>query len=360
MENIGIIGVGRLGICMALCFERTGYNVYCVDKNDDVMTSINERKIISHEPGVVAMLANASNIHATSTKELLDKCDIFFVVVPTPTMPNNEYDHTYIEEVVATFAPQKTRKTMVVSCTVMPGYCSDLAKRLDGLCIDVCYNPEFIAQGDIVNGFENPDIVLIGAMKQQVAERVASVYKKLCKNEPSYCLMELTEAEITKVSLNCYITMKIAYANMIGDLVRSAGGTPQVVLDAISKDSRVGTKCMKYGYGYGGPCFPRDNLALQAYANKNNMKMLLSQATDAANKYHLEMMINAHKKDNTSFEFSHVTYKPESVIIEKSFALDLAVALAREGCSVHINERNCVVDDVKKLYGDIFTYSVRE
>ena len=360
MKKVGVIGIGRLGICMALCFERAGYEVYCFDINKTVMKCIDTRRIQSYEPGVSKMLADAVHIHTSTLDEMMNECDMIFVVVPTPTLTNNKYDHQFIEQVVATLKPQTQRKTLVISCTVMPGYCQDLARRVKDIGYDVCYNPEFIAQGDIVNGFENPDIVLIGADSAQVADRLAAVYRDVCNNEPSYRLMSLMEAEITKISLNCFITMKIAFANMVGDLVKHVGCNPQVVLDAISSDSRVGSKCMTYGYGYGGPCFPRDNLALQAFARSKDVRMCLSEATDKANENHMLMMVDAYKSTGNDFVFNCVTYKPESVILEKSFALELAVKLAKDGCNVHIHERQCVIDAVKHMYDDLFTYSTRE
>lgn len=359
MNKIGVVGVGKLGLCMALSFERSGYDVYCYDKNDTIMNAINTRSIESFEPGVMDALAAATNIHAVPFNTVIIECDIIFVVVATPTMSNNEYDHQYIDAVVNELPPCSSNKTLVISCTVMPEYCANLAKRVETLGYNVCYNPEFIAQGDIIHGFENPDMVLIGSSEDVVADRVKEVYERVCKNKPSYCVMGLTEAEITKISLNCYITMKIAYANMIGDLVKRVGCNPQTVLDAVSKDSRVGDKCMKYGFGYGGPCFPRDNKALQAFATHKDVKMLLSEATDLSNEYHLEQMLHTYKKEHSgTIVFECVSYKPESVLIDKSFALDLAVKLAQQGVNVHIHERACVIESVRQLYGELFTYKL--
>jgi UDPglucose 6-dehydrogenase len=365
MESVGLIGVGRLGICMALSMERAGYNVVCMDTNERILDAINRKDMESHEPSVTELLRASRNLSTTTSyADMFSVCDIVFVVVPTPSLMDNTYDHKYIEQVVTEvcgLGVQSTKKVLVISCTTMPEYCAFLRERLASYNIDICYNPEFIAQGDIMYGFEHPDIVLIGSHDDVATQKVCSIYQRVCKNNPSYCVMSLTEAEITKVSLNCFITMKIAYANMIGDLVKKSGGRNYVVLDAISKDSRIGEKCMKWGYGYGGPCFPRDNLALQEYAKEKGVKMILSKATDAANMYHMEQMLSSikdkHTKDEVIWFSPYITYKQESVILERSFPLMMAEKLVEDGYKVHIHERECVIKELQHRYGDSFTYS---
>ena len=119
---------------------------------------------------------------------------------------------------------------------------------------------------------------------------------------------------------------------------------------------------MKYGYGYGGPCFPRDNLALQAFAKTQGIDMILSASTDVANAYHLEQMYTTYTQKyskNDIITFDSITYKPESVIVERSFPLQLALKLVQNGYTVHIHERAHVIEQVHALHGDIFTYTSR-
>lgn len=361
VQNIGVIGVGRLGLCMALCFEKVGYNVICFDKDDSILDAIRAKTISSFEPHVTDMLSKSNNLYvATCVKHVLQESDIVFIVVPTPSLPDNSYDHSCVDDVISQLenvGSQQNHKTIVISCTVMPEYCQRVGERLRRLNMGLCYNPEFIAQGDIVRGFEIPDMVLIGAECSADADVVASVYKRMCPNNPAFCFMGLTEAEICKISLNCFITMKIAFANMIGDLVRRSGGNAQTVLDAISQDSRIGRKCMTWGFGYGGPCLPRDNLALQHYARTKNIDMLLSMAADSANDYHLNVMVDEiTHEERGAIEFPYATYKPESVIIDSSFPLRVAEKLARLGEHVVICERAHVINMLEKKYGDLFTY----
>jgi nucleotide sugar dehydrogenase len=287
----------------------------------------------------------------------------FFVVVPTPSLQDNSYDHQYIESVVANIQQmgmQSQRKQLVISCTTMPEYCEGVLERLQPLNIDVCYNPEFIAQGEIVDGFRSPDLVLIGESSQDAGDIIESIYQRTCLNKPPVCRMKLIEAEITKISLNCFLTMKIAYANMIGDLVKHVGGNADVVLRAIGIDSRIGQKYLRWGYGYGGPCLPRDNLALLKYGDDKDWKLPLCGAIDATNDQHLHSMVQLIKRMHPIHEeyvFDYITYKPNTIILEQSFPLRLALLLKEHGYTVHIKESTIVIGELRKKYGDMFKYS---
>ena len=361
--SLGIIGTGRLGICMALCFEKAGFVVYGIDNNKIMVEQIKNKSLTSFEPGVNEMLKNSEALHMVeSYQEMFHNCDIVFVVVPTPSLPDGSYNHQYIEDVVQSImmlGRQEKEKILVISCTTMPEYCESLQNKLLPFNIHVCYNPEFIAQGNIIEGFTNPDIVLIGARVHDVGKRVAGIYHKVCNNCPRICEMSLTEAEITKISLNCFVTMKISYANMIGDLVKRAGGNPHSVLQAIGNDARIGLKCLGWGYGYGGPCFPRDNIALQKYGESKRMELHLSRATDVTNEQHLQEMLgqimSTHPK-NKEYVFDYITYKPNTIILEQSFPLKLALALCKEGYCVRIKESSKVIDMLKEQFGSLFIY----
>jgi nucleotide sugar dehydrogenase len=133
---------------------------------------------------------------------------------------------------------------------------------------DLSYNPEFVAQGDIINGFRNPDIILIGSTNENLLNILKEIYDKICISIPTYCFMTPLEAEIVKISLNGYITTKISFANMISDLCDNLKVNKDIVLNAIGSDSRIGTKYFKSGYSFGGPCFPRDTKALKQVVDK--------------------------------------------------------------------------------------------
>src|SRR5690606_20436380 len=135
------------------------------------------------------------------------------------------------------------------------------------------------------NGIFQADMVLIGEETEEVGNILENIYNILSPSA-KICRMSPTSAEITKLAINCFITTKIAFANMIGDIASKTNENSKTItnsediLNAIGSDSRIGQKCLKYGYGFGGPCFPRDNRALGKYAKKIGVEPLLCVATN--------------------------------------------------------------------------------
>jgi len=151
-------------------------------------------------------------------------------------------------------------KHVIIGCTVLPGYVRNVGRHLLRNCKNttLSYNPEFIQQGDIVKGFLNPDMVLIGAENDFIGAKLEEIYRKVCENEPVISRMSAESAEICKLSINCFITTKISFCNMIGDIADNTPGADKLdILNAVGADSRIGLKCLRPGYGFGGPCFPR-------------------------------------------------------------------------------------------------------
>ena len=364
--NISIIGIGKLGLCFALTLEKAGYKVVGNDVNPEYVNSINDRSLKSSEPHVETFLKQSKNFLATtSLQETINHSDVLFVVVATPSLENGRYDHTQIDNLICkleSFGPQASQKHFVVCCTTMPGYCDSIKDRLNAINCTVSYNPEFIAQGTILRDQANPDMVLIGEANPEVGQLIEDIYVKHTHNQPRICRMTPLEAEITKLSLNCFLTTKIAYTNMIGDIVHKSGGRPDIVLSAIGADSRIGNKYLRYGYGYGGPCFPRDNRALAMYAGDIDLPAKISKATDESNDLHLLYQVETFKKQHHLHEtivFDTVTYKPESTLLVESQQLKFAVAVARAGYNVLIKERSSVIAEIKNEYGDLFSYEER-
>tara|TARA_B100001123_G_scaffold307363_1_gene343466 strand:- start:64 stop:804 length:741 start_codon:yes stop_codon:yes gene_type:complete len=244
----------------------------------------------------------------------------------------------------------------------MPGYCDTVNDRLAPLGYSVSYNPEFIAQGTILRDQEFPDTILIGEGNEVIGDKIQEMYETMTSSTPEIHRMTRKEAEICKIGLNCFLTTKIAYANMIGDIARFSGVRPDPILRAVGSDTRIGHKYLGYGYGYGGPCFPRDNRALALFADDVNVKALISLASDESNKQHLEYQVELFRRENpldTPVEFDYVSYKPQSTMLVESQQLLFAIRLAEEGYTVVLNERDSVIERLKRSYGDLFTYRSR-
>lgn len=373
-NNISIIGIGRLGLCAALVFEKAKFNVVGVDVSADYVNAINNKTFKSSEPQVERYLSESQNLKGTlSFDEALTHSDTIFIFVATPTgtTQSEMYDHSVLSKVLMDMNERKIENKIIsIGCTVAPGYISNVAKYLIKDCKDctLCYNPEFIAQGNIIDGFLNPDLVLIGSSDKQVAETIKKIYQKCCENEPKFCLVDIESATIAKLSINCFITTKIAFGNMVGDIVNATpNANVDEVLRTIGYDSRIGEKCLNYGFGFGGMCFPRDNRCLGYYAKSKGIPPSIPEATDDSNNFHANYQIQNIKnklleQNLKKIIFTDVKYKPDCPvpIIEESQALCVANGLVDEGFNVIIQESKEVVKEVIKKYGGRFSYIVGE
>lgn len=356
-KNISIIGVGRLGLCLALNLERKGFNITGIDVSEEYILSLKEKTFISSEPQVSSLLKNSKNIlFSTDIKNAVTN-NIIFVVVKTPSTTEWKYDHTQIDEIVEDLiklGKQEHKKELIINSTTFPGYCDTIQKKLESYNYKVSYNPEFIAQGSIIKDQLNCDSVLIGQADDESGVIIEGIYNSMCDSNPVINKMSRTEAELTKLSVNCYLTTKISFANMIGDISKRYNCNPKVVLNAVGSDSRIGNKYLNYGFGFGGPCFPRDNRALSKCAEEVGVEAIISKATDTMNDYHLKYQVEDFVKDNPDKNdeviFDYLTYKKESTLIEESQQLRFALELKKLGYKIQVlDSREEVIKQLKTI-----------
>lgn len=343
-NNVSIIGTGRLGLCLALNLEKNGHSLICVDSNLEYINQLKNKTFSSKEPEVNELLKKSKNIEFTTDLKKSLQNDVIFIIVQTPSTPDFKYDHSFIENIseeLIRFGKQENRKDLIINCTTFPGYCDTLHDKLKEYNYYVSYNPEFIAQGSIIKDQINADMVLIGEADKNAGDLIEKIYESFCLSKKIH-KMSRTEAELTKLSLNCFLTTKIAYANMIGDICLSYKSNPDKVLGAIGEDTRVGHKYLKYGFGFGGPCFPRDNRALHKCAAEVDIDATISKATDESNSNHLEFQIKDFIKNNPNknkpVEIDYVSYKQGSDIITESQQFKYAKRLKDLGYTIKIKE----------------------
>ncbi|MCS6935178.1 MAG: nucleotide sugar dehydrogenase [Chitinophagales bacterium] len=364
-KHIAVIGIGKLGLCFALNAARAGFRVTGVDVDEAYIEQINGKTFRSPEPHVNEYLQACTRLRATTRIEEAPDADMLFVFVATPARADGSYSHEQVERVagqlLALPAPVR-QKHLVVGCTTMPGYCDELARKMLPHGYVVSYNPGFIAQGNILYDQQHPDVILIGEANREAGDAIEEVHRSFCKTQPEVHRMDRLSAEIAKLAVNCYLTTKISFANLIGDLALKAGADPARILDAVGADSRIGKKYLRYGDGYGGPCLSRDNRALQCYAHTLHQPLPIASATDVVNEMHLHervrQMLDAHSGSEV-IEVEDVAYKPGTVYIDESQRLRMAVLLAEAGKKVRIADRTEVIEQVKKIYGDLFSYRVK-
>ena len=349
--KIGLIGAGRLGICLALLIERAGFDVIASDVREDYIENLQNKIIFTNEPQVQDYLSQSENIEfTTDNQKLIDESDIIFTLVQTPSLEDGSYDVSAVWKVVQDLQNSKTKgKSFVVGCTTNPGDCDEFQKMLD---MDVYYNPEFIAQGSIIKDLQNADMVLLGGYGHHVPVLEKIYYGIQGEPYPYIHNMSTKAAELTKIAVNCFLTTKISYANMIGEVLSLSKLDDEIytVLNAIGSDSRVGTKYLNFGFGFGGPCFPRDNRAFAAHAQSVGVKHNIGYTTDAFNEEHAQFMKEFFIRKNENklpFAFKYLTYKPGIDILTESQQYRLCLDLLDEGYKVY-----CMDDAIIHLCDD--------
>ena len=363
--KIGVIGAGRLGICFALLAEKAGYDVLVSDIRESYVHDLNKKVIVTNEPQVQELLSESKNLRATTdNKEVLKECDIIYTLVATPSLPSGDYDVSAVWQVVNDIQEcdfPVRGKAFVVGCTTNPGDCDNFQKQLNEYGVDVFYNPEFIAQGCIIKDLQYADMVLVGGNNALIYADICEFYKAIQITEPKINFMSTTAAELVKLAVNCYLTTKISYANMVGEVMTLAGMEDEIstVLKAIGEDTRVGSKYMRYGFGFGGPCLPRDNRSFSAYAKKLGLDFNLGATTDEFNNEHAEFLKIYYIKKNDEdlpYYFHYISYKEGTDILTESQQYRLCLDLLEEGYKVYVNDNQAIIDQVRDYleskYGD--------
>ena len=344
--KIGLIGTGRLGLCFALLVKKAGYEVLASDSREDYIKDLRQGVVGTAEPDVHDLLWDSGNIDfTTDNRRVIRECDIIFTLVATPSKEDGSYDVSAVWDVVEDIKEEMSTianytKSFVVGCTTNPGDCDKFKDALPE-SVDVYYNPEFIAQGSIIDDLRHADMVLLGGQGKHSKElehlyhRIQNGFKAANVNT-----MSAKAAALTKIAVNCYLTTKITYANQVGQVMIRDGMEDEVktVLKAIGGDSRIGTKYLNYGYGFGGPCFPRDNRAFAAYASKAGVETPLGATTDKFNDEHTKFLYEYYVNKNERhlpYVFHYLTYKQGVDILTESRPHDLATSLLDSGYDVY-------------------------
>lgn len=342
MAKCSVIGLGKLGTCLAAVLSDAGHKVLGVDVDPAVVDAVNHGVAPVSEPGLQELIDAAPFRAFTDYPSALVGSDIAFIVLPTPSRDDGSFDDTLVREAVAKVAAEiyHTGPTVIVICsTVMPGTCETIAPTLPAE-MALVYSPEFIAIGSVIRDMRNPDLVLIGTEMEDgeygnfITE---SVLEKVWENRPVIAELPWTDAELAKIAVNAYVTMKISFANELTDI---CGGYPGVsarrVCGAIGNDSRIGHKYLKPGTAFGGPCFPRDGRAFANAADRVDSDARLARATDQVNDDVIRrMMCWIEQQDAGTVAILGLTYKPLTCVTEESAGVRLAEALFAARCAVY-------------------------
>jgi UDPglucose 6-dehydrogenase len=356
IKSVSVFGLGKLGACIAATLAQRGFHVLGVDIDAEKVRRVNEGLPAVDEPLLPeTMKDGASRLRATTSVAEAVATDASFFIPPSPSLPDGSFSNEYLLKAMQPIAKAvreagKKGHLFVCSSTTTPGACDQviipmLEKETGWTCgkdFGFCYNPEFIALGNVVNGLLEPDMVLIGESDEESGSMLQELYKKYNRNQPRIARMSIISAELTKISVNSYITLKISFTNQLR-LIAEQFPRADIhgILDAIGSDSRIGKKYLRAGVSYGGPCFPRDNRLLAYTARQKGLVAPLAEASDRVNELTKEKLleqVSQHAEPGETIAILGMAYKPDTYIVEESAGLYLAQNLHRLGYKVLIHD----------------------
>jgi len=359
--KVSVVGLGKIGSCILGTIASKGIDVIGVDINKEVVETIKKGKSPYFEPWLDSILKeNMDRITVTNKHEAIADTDLTIIMVQTPSLPDGSFSTEYIETAILecgrVIPDDKKYHNFIITSTILPGVIDSkiipLLERVTnkkiGENIGLCYVPEFIAIGSIIMNILKPDFVIIGESDIKAGDNAHELYQKITRSDylgkpsPPIHRMPIINAELAKIALNVYVTMKISFANTIAEICENMpNGNAEQVLEAIGSDSRIGKKFLKPGLSYGGTCFPRDNKAFKNIADKFKSQDFLSQMAEVVNIQQIQRMTTIILKalseaDSNKLAVLGVTYKPDTNLTVESASLKIIENLIDNNVNIKV------------------------
>ena len=348
--KITMLGTGYVGLVSGTCFSEFGFDVCCVDKDNDKINKLKNNIIPIYEPGLEDLVKKNSSANRLSFSNNINKnikeADVVFIAVGTPTRRGDGHaDLSYVYEAAEQIAKNLSGYTVVVTKSTVPVGTGDEVKNIikqtnPEANFDIVSNPEFLREGNAIEDFMRPDRVIVGCNTNKAKEIISIIYKPLYLIETPILFTDLKTAELIKYSSNAFLAVKISYINQMADLCEKVGADVHDVARGIGLDKRIGSKFLHPGPGYGGSCFPKDTLALveTSRINKTNISIVETvvkynqqRKYDMANK-----IIGILKNDyeNKKVSILGLAFKPETDDMRDSPCLDIIPRLQEKGIKI--------------------------
>ena len=372
--KISIVGTGYVGLVTGTCFAESGVTVTCVDIDQRKIDMLNNGQIPIWEPGLEDMIArNVAKgrlFFTTSLKESLVEAEAAFIAVGTPPDEDGSADLKYVLGVAREIGQHMEDYLVVVTKSTVPigtshkvrkALADELNKRNTNLTFDVASNPEFLKEGSAIQDFMKPDRIVVGVDSARAEKVMNRLYKPFLLNGHPIYFMDIPSAELTKYAANSMLATKISFMNDIANLCEIVGADVDMVRKGIGSDTRIGTKFIYPGAGYGGSCFPKDVKALIKTAGENNYELRVLKAVEEVNyhqKYRDFQKINAHFKGDLKgkkFGLWGLAFKPNTDDMREAPSLVLIDELTKAGASV-VAYDPAAMEETKRKIGDQISY----
>ena len=373
--NIAMVGTGYVGLVSGTCFAEMGVHVTCVDVNEEKINALISGQIPIYEPGLDEMvLRNYREGRLNFTTDLtsvLDDVDIVFSAVGTPPDEDGSADLQYVLAVARQFGQNIKKYTVLVTKSTVPVGTAkkvkavieeELQQRGVEISFDVASNPEFLKEGAAIKDFMSPDRVVVGVESERAKEMMTRLYRPFLLNNFRVIFTDIPSAEMIKYAANSMLATRISFMNDIANLCELVGADVNMVRKGIGSDSRIGSKFLYPGCGYGGSCFPKDVKALIKTAEKNGYSMKVLKAVEEVNEKQKSVLFNKlhdfYQGDlqGRTIALWGLAFKPETDDMREATSLVTITLLLEAGCKVRVYDP-VAMDECRRRIGDVVTYA---
>ena len=372
--KIAIVGTGYVGLVTGTCFAEMGVNVTCVDVKQSVIDNLKKGIVHIYEPGLDEMVVRnhkEGRLHfTTDLSEVLDDVEVVFSAVGTPPDEDGSADLSYVLEVARTIGRNMNRYVLVVTKSTVPvgtarkvkaAIREELDRRGVDIDFDVASNPEFLKEGNAVDDFLKPDRVVVGIESDRARAVMERLYKPFMMNNYRMIFTDIPSAEMIKYAANSMLATRISFMNDIANLCEIVGADVDMVRKGIGADSRIGSRFLYPGCGYGGSCFPKDVKALIKTAQKNGYDMKVLRAVEEVNDRQKQVLFDKLKARLGDLAGKRIalwglSFKPETDDMREATALVLIDLLTRAGATV-IGYDPIAMKECRRRVGDAIGYA---
>jgi UDPglucose 6-dehydrogenase len=372
--KIAIVGTGYVGLVTGTCFAEVGLDVTCIDVDKEKIERLNNGIVPIYEPGLEDMVlknrqVNRLHFH-TSLTSCLDDVEVVFIAVGTPPGEDGSADLKYVLDVARTIGANMNRYVLVVTKSTVPvgtakkvskAVQDELDRRGVDLKFDIASNPEFLKEGAAIRDFMYPERVVLGVESEKAENILRRLYRPFLLNNFPVIFMDIPSAEMTKYAANAMLATRISFMNDLANLCDVMGADVNLVRKGMGSDSRIGSKFLYAGCGYGGSCFPKDVKALISIAKENGYTMQVIEAVEAVNERQKSILFrklaqyyNGDLKDKTVAIWG-LSFKPETDDMREAPALVLIEQLAEAGVTVRVYDP-VAMDEAKHRINYPVTY----
>jgi UDPglucose 6-dehydrogenase len=374
--KIAIVGTGYVGLVTGTCFAEVGMNVTCIDIDQNKIDNLHKGILPIYEPGLDEMVnrnVEKKRLHfSTNLAEAIQGAEVVFIAVGTPPDEDGSADLKYVLAVASSIGKHAQHPMVVVTKSTVPvgtaekvrgALKEELLKRKSDLEIYVASNPEFLKEGAAIEDFMKPDRIVVGVDNPKAEELIRKLYKPFLMNGHPIYFMDIPSAEMTKYAANAMLATKISFMNDIANLCEIMGADVNMVRKGIGSDTRIGTKFIYPGVGYGGSCFPKDVKALIKTANENKYNMRVLTAVEEVNENQKEVLFNKVKNHfkgdlkGKKFALWGLSFKPKTDDMREAPSLVIIEKLLKEGASV-IAYDPVAMHEAQRMIGDTISYSL--